>query len=36
MAKLDKLIKWQFGSHFNMTKEHALMETSTYKDYLIR
>ena len=36
MAKLDTLIKWEFESHFNMTKEHALMETSTYKDYPIR
>ena len=36
MAKLDKLIRWQFGSRFDRTREHALMETSTYKDYPIR
>lgn len=36
MNKLDKLIKWQFESHINMTKEHALMEVSTYKNIPIR
>lgn len=36
MNKLDKLIKWQFESHINMTNEHALMEVSTYKNIPIR
>lgn len=36
MAKLENLIKWQFESHFNMTDEHALMETSEYKGTPIR
>jgi len=34
--KIDKLIKWKFESHINMDKEHALMETATYKGYPIR